>query len=135
MSEDGTKQEGVKIEGVKKEAVKKEVVKKEPARKESIKRESESSLPPAKRSKSSSSTPKPQVKKEQQPAKTTKPVFEIIDGSDLRKFLNKNLTPYLVKGLNELSENWRQGKYKMDEASVLKEFTKILQSYTDEIHK
>lgn len=38
-------------------------------------------------------------------------IEDIIDGSDLRKFLNKTLTESIVKGLNEIVKLWERGEF------------------------
>lgn len=39
---------------------------------------------------------------------------DIIDGSDLRRFLNKSLSGYLVKGLDEIVKLWESGEFEID---------------------
>lgn len=51
-------------------------------------------------------------------------VEDIIDGSDLRKFLNKGLTEYIVKGLDEIVELWEKGKFNFDGQEPSKEVLK-----------
>ncbi|VEU22619.1 DEKNAAC103628 [Brettanomyces naardenensis] len=106
----------------------------------SLKRESSETIPapPFKKFKTDSPTPQPipQLKQEntkRHEVKINKPVEEIIDGSDLRKFLNKNLTPFLIRGLNEMAEGWEKGTFtEMDTRSVLAKFSGILAEYAKE---
>ena len=51
-------------------------------------------------------------------------VEDIIDGSDLRKFLNKGLTEYIVKGLDEVVALWEKGKFSLDGQEPTKEVLK-----------
>ncbi|KAG7887837.1 hypothetical protein KL925_004044 [Ogataea polymorpha] len=59
--------------------------------------------PSVKKVKTESPTPQPipqlNTQHSAQTAKTTKGVDEIVDGSDLRKFLNKHFTEELISGL------------------------------------
>lgn len=41
-------------------------------------------------------------------------VEDIIDGSDIRKFLNKTLTENIVKGLDEIVRLWENGEFKTE---------------------
>ncbi len=79
--------------------------------------------------------PVPQLKKEEEKKSEIvikKPIEEIIDGSDLRKFLNKNITPFLIKALDELSEHWRKGEYDdLDSKAILLKFSEIIKEYAD----
>ncbi|QPG73743.1 hypothetical protein FOA43_001056 [Brettanomyces nanus] len=96
------------------------------------------SLPAQKKLKTESPTPQPipQLKLEPSTAhdvKINRPVEEIIDGSELRRFLNKNLTRFLIRGLNQLAETWENGQ--LDDLStkaVLLEFSDILRKYAQE---
>lgn len=60
-------------------------------------------------------------------------VEDIIDGSDLRKFLNKSLTEYIVKGLDEIVELWEKGAFYSDmqdeDQNVLKK--KVVLKFAD----
>ncbi|KAH3659853.1 hypothetical protein OGATHE_005898 [Ogataea polymorpha] len=62
--------------------------------------------PSVKKVKTESPTPQPipqlNTQHSAQTAKTTKGVDEIVDGSDLRKFLNKHFTEELISGLKIL---------------------------------
>lgn len=97
--------------------------------------DSKESSPPLKKQKTSiSPTPQPipqvDVKQSKKPTTINKPIEEIIDGSELRKFLNRNLTPYLVKGLNEMSVRWEENKFEgKDTKEVLETFSEIIKSY------
>lgn len=51
-------------------------------------------------------------------------VEDIIDGSDLRKFLNIGLTEYIVKGLDEVVALWEKGKFSLDGQEPSKEVLK-----------
>lgn len=50
--------------------------------------------------------------------KSGRNVEDIIDGSDLRKFLHKSLTEYMVKGLDEIVSLWEKGEFDTDLQSV-----------------
>ncbi len=80
--------------------------------------------------------PIPQLKKEEEEKKNEtvikKPIEEIIDGSELRKFLNKNITPFLIKALNDLSERWQKGEYNgLTSQAILLKFSEIIKGYAD----
>lgn len=81
--------------------------------------------------------PVPQLKKEEEKKSEIvikKPIEEIIDGSDLRKFLNKNITPFLIKALDELSVYWQKGEYDdLDSKAILLKFSEIIKEYADKI--
>lgn len=59
---------------------------------------------------------------------------EIIDGCDLRKFLNKTLTPYLLSGLNEMTAKWEAGEFNNElynDKKVLLIFSEVLKNLAD----
>lgn len=63
--------------------------------------------------------------------KSTKTIEEIIDGSDVRRFLNRTLTGYMVNGLKELVEKYEKGGFKVpsdkeSKARVVDDFCAIL---------
>lgn len=107
--------------------------------------------PPLKKAKSvsGSSTPVPipqtiasvplPVKQETQESivsKSEKSIEDIIDGSDVRKFLNKTLTEYMVKGLQELIIKWENDDLKIngskfDKKIVVDEFCNILKDLSN----
>lgn len=63
--------------------------------------------------------------------KSTKTIEEIIDGSDVRRFLNRTITGYMVNGLKELVEKYEKGGFKVpsdkeSKARVVDDFCAIL---------
>lgn len=107
--------------------------------------------PPLKKSKSvsGSSTPVPipqtiasvpsPVKQETPESiikRSGKTIEEIIDGSEVRRFLNKTLTEYMVKGLQELIDKWENGGLEIkgnddDKKVVVNEFCNILKDISN----
>jgi hypothetical protein len=72
-------------------------------------------------------------------AQSNRKVEDIIDGSDLRKFLHKSLTEYLVKGLDEIVAAWELGEFEISEndndeilrKSVVLKFADILKNLAE----
>ncbi|ONH74287.1 putative kinetochore protein SPC25 [Pichia kudriavzevii] len=64
-----------------------------------------------------------------------KKVEDIIDGSDLRKFINRSLTPYLVEGLDNIVQLWESGELEVtsseDAKKVVLKFAEILQNLAE----
>ncbi|KAG0676980.1 hypothetical protein C6P40_005406 [Pichia californica] len=60
-------------------------------------------------------------------------VEEIIDGSDLRKFLNKSLTKDIVKALDEIVELWEAGEFNNSDAKILRK--NVIAKFTDILKK
>lgn len=73
-----------------------------------------------------------QATKAQLVAESGRKIEDIIDGSDLRKFLNKTLTESIVKGLDEIVKLWENGEFNSDleteqlKKNVILKFANIL---------
>ena len=77
-------------------------------------------------------------------SRTGRNIEDIIDGSDLRRFLNKTLAEYLVKGLDEIVQLWESGEFDIKEVGVesnnqqhlekkvLRKFADILKDFAED---
>lgn len=84
---------------------------------------------------SKNTTPVPLASREELVAQSERKTEDIIDGSDLRRFLNKSLSGYMIKGLDELVKLWESGELDvadMDDA-VLKQ--KVVLKYSEILKK
>lgn len=64
--------------------------------------------------KQSSSVP-PTPSKSELISQSDREIEDIIDGSDLRKFLHRTLTSYMVKGMDEIINLWESGNFQATE--------------------
>lgn len=84
----------------------------------------------------------PELSKSALIAQSGRKIEDIIDGSDLRKFLHKSLSEYMVKGLERIVDLWETGEFEtantehMDDKAltdkVVLKFADILRQLTEE---
>lgn len=82
---------------------------------------------------SKTATSVPSESKEEILSRSGREVGSIIDGSDLRQFLNKTLSTYLVEGLDEIVNLWENGEFEVENQNdnelkrkVVEKFANIL---------
>lgn len=80
---------------------------------------------------SKNATPVPSISKEELLTQSGRNVEDIIDGSNLRQFLNKTLSGYLVDSLNEIVKLWEDGEFEAEFGNELELKRKVAEKFGD----